>query len=410
MFLLRVLSSFSKKKAVVQIRQRPTSHSYLINEAWKQQSPIEKTNSLINSKTAHNLKISKKTESLHTPKFPSMIDSYCEVNLPFMDNKNLREDYLSIHGGIRVGMLLEDLDALAASIAYAHCNYGAGKDIDVMLVTAAVDRMKILHSFDLTSFQNIKMSGFVTYVGHSSMEITMAIEQELSPNDKKIAAIARFIFVARSPDGSSSIPINPLIINTPKDEEIIEGALKRKKERSEMTNVIPKTREEFSLFISSPPPPFPKESSPGIPMKDTIMKSVRICHPQQRNIHNRIFGGYLMREALELAYATVVHFMDGDPLVELESIDAIKFVHPVPIGSILEMKSIISKTGGQGGQFIHLELIADVLIRREGETVEERRTTNTFHYTFRTIKPNAKLKKVIPESYEEYLMAEKRQQ
>lgn len=389
------------------IRQRPATHSHLLGEAWKQKCPNDNISSLINSKTANSLKISKSQQPKQGSheELPRMIDSYCEVNLPFMDDQRLREDYISIHGGIRIGKLLEDLDALAASIAYAHCHYGPGRDTEVMLVTAAVDRMEILNSFHLTSFQNIKMSGFVTMVGKSSMEITMAIERETAES-KGLAAIARFIFVARTPDGSSSMPINPLRIDSEADEHILKAALKRKEERSSRVKRKTLELDELSLMDSlllprSTNTPKLTMTPMPTPMKNTVMKSVRVCHPQQRNIHNRIFGGYLMREALELAYATVVHFMDGDPMVELQSIDAIRFVHPVPIGSILEMKAMVCRTAS-AGNLIHLELVADVLLRKNASLVEERRTTNVFHYTFRATSSTT-VKEVVPESYEEFL-------
>ena len=38
-------------------------------------------------------------------------------------------------------------------------------------------------------------------------------------------------------------------------------------------------------------------------MDSTKLKNSIICFPQQRNIHNNIFGGFLMRKGYELAWA-----------------------------------------------------------------------------------------------------------
>ena len=38
-------------------------------------------------------------------------------------------------------------------------------------------------------------------------------------------------------------------------------------------------------------------------MEDSMLKTVRICFPEQKNLYNRIFGGFLMRQAFELAWA-----------------------------------------------------------------------------------------------------------
>ena len=38
-------------------------------------------------------------------------------------------------------------------------------------------------------------------------------------------------------------------------------------------------------------------------MDESMLKTVRICFPEQKNLYNKIFGGFLMRQAFELAWA-----------------------------------------------------------------------------------------------------------
>ena len=38
-------------------------------------------------------------------------------------------------------------------------------------------------------------------------------------------------------------------------------------------------------------------------LEDVKLKNVHICHPQNRNIYGKIFGGFLMRNAFELAWS-----------------------------------------------------------------------------------------------------------
>ena len=38
-------------------------------------------------------------------------------------------------------------------------------------------------------------------------------------------------------------------------------------------------------------------------MDESMLKTVRICYPEQKNLYNKIFGGFLMRQAFELAWA-----------------------------------------------------------------------------------------------------------
>lgn len=47
-----------------------------------------------------------------------MGDSFTEAVLPFSSDPELLEEYLTFSGTVRVGKLLEDLDALAGTIAY----------------------------------------------------------------------------------------------------------------------------------------------------------------------------------------------------------------------------------------------------------------------------------------------------
>lgn len=39
-----------------------------------------------------------------------------------------------------------------------------------------------------------------------------------------------------------------------------------------------------------------------IRMEDTALKTMFICHPQYRNRYNKVFGGFIMRQACELAF------------------------------------------------------------------------------------------------------------
>lgn len=48
-------------------------------------------------------------------------------------------------------------------------------------------------------------------------------------------------------------------------------------------------------------------------MDSTRLSNTFTCQPQSRNMHGRIFGGFLMRRAYELAYATVHMFAGTKP-------------------------------------------------------------------------------------------------
>lgn len=69
----------------------------------------------------------------------------------------------------------------------------------------------------------------------------------------------------------------------------------------------------------------------SILIRDTRLEYSIICQPQQRNIHGRIFGGFLMRKALELAFSTTYAFAGAAPLfVEADHVDFLKPVSTHP--------------------------------------------------------------------------------
>jgi acyl-coenzyme A thioesterase 9 len=95
-----------------------------------------------------------------------MQDSYVEEYLRFKSDPSFKEDYVNMYGAIRIGKVLEDLDALAGSIAYLHCDDGPDFPISKTIVTASLDRI------DMTSHippdMDIKLSGHVTRKTFSS--------------------------------------------------------------------------------------------------------------------------------------------------------------------------------------------------------------------------------------------------
>ncbi|KCV71049.1 hypothetical protein H696_01998, partial [Fonticula alba] len=146
-----------------------------------------------------------------------------------------------------------------------------------------------------------------------------------------------------------------------------------------------------------------------IPTSKTCLDTTIFCHRQERNVHGKLFGGYLMRHAFELAFCTALTYTGGAMPIFLGQ-DEIQFKKPVEIGSLLSFKSRIELAEGSTGdnpnasQF-QVEVMADVIDPATGD----RDTTNVFHYTFQV--PNKPLRTVVPQTYEEfmaYVMAQRR--
>ncbi|EEF27975.1 acyl-CoA thioesterase, putative [Ricinus communis] len=139
----------------------------------------------------------------------------------------------------------------------------------------------------------------------------------------------------------------------------------------------------------------------SILIKDTCHQNSLICQPQQRNIHGRIFGGFLMRKAFELAFSTAYAFAGAAPrFVEVDHVD---FLKPVDVGNFLRLKSCVLYTELQdpARPLINVEVIAHVT-RPELRSSE---VSNKFYFTF-TVRPEAikdglRIRNVFPATEEE---------
>jgi len=64
---------------------------------------------------------------------------------------------------------------------------------------------------------------------------------------------------------------------------------------------------------------------------------VQVAHPQAKNIHGKLFGGFIMRRAFELAWASAHLHARCRPV--FRALDDITFLAPVEIGSIMKFDS-----------------------------------------------------------------------
>ncbi|KAJ2762248.1 hypothetical protein IWQ56_005087 [Coemansia nantahalensis] len=122
----------------------------------------------------------------------------------------------------------------------------------------------------------------------------------------------------------------------------------------------------------------------------TTMESVTVCFPSERNVHNKIFGGYLMRLAHELSFANGSVFTKSRPVYV--SLDDFSFRKPVSIGSILKLTSQVVYSEPENGTF-RVEVAADVVDNLAKTAVR----TNTFYFNFSCL--DGTVPRVVPRSY-----------
>ncbi|CAK9139452.1 unnamed protein product [Ilex paraguariensis] len=87
----------------------------------------------------------------------------------------LREQYRDPWHEVRIGKLLEDLDALAGTISVKHCSNDDSMPRQLLLVTASVDKMVLKKPISVDV--DLKITGAVIWVGRSSIEIQLEVTQ-----------------------------------------------------------------------------------------------------------------------------------------------------------------------------------------------------------------------------------------
>ena len=183
-----------------------------------------------------------------------------------------------------------------------------------MIVTAAVDRIRVRSRPKIGVDQYL--SGKVTWVGSSSMEIRMVISEHEDGKNEWLESY--FTFVTLDPVTKKSIKICPLLPQT--DEERVHfelGAVKAQAKKTARRNKIqvgrPMSEESLAVDVraaelldrAGPLLRMPSLACPNsILMDATAHSNAMVAQPQSRNLHDRIFGGFLMRRAFELAFST----------------------------------------------------------------------------------------------------------
>jgi len=115
-------------------------------------------------------------------------------------------------------------------------------------------------------------------------------------------------------------------------------------------------------------------------LSETKMQNTFLTMPQQRNTAGRIFGGFLMRRAYELARSTAHLFGGRRPI--FHELDEVTFKSPVSVGDMVKFEACVlytsEKMDQEGRATIHTEVVAHVL---KPESMEVK-LSNTFNFTF----------------------------
>ncbi|OAX32604.1 Thioesterase/thiol ester dehydrase-isomerase [Rhizopogon vinicolor AM-OR11-026] len=336
-----------------------------------------------------------------------MHDTYSEIILPFASSPELFERYTNALGGLRTGMLMEHLDSLAGSISYKHMlgpgveTLGRIQERGFYIVTASVDRLDVLGP--LMPVRDIRLSGIVIYTGKSSMEVAVKMEAIGASGVEDTLLLGRFSMVCRDARTHKARLVNPLVRCSPEEAALYSMGENAKARRQtlalrSLSRVPPSSAEAADLhamYLQYGQDADPLSRHERVWMGDTQLEKTMLMFPQERNVHQKVFGGYLMRLAYELGFSNASLLTRSH--VTFMSLDSISFAKPVPIGSILRLTSqILHTTPGA----VHVGVEANVMDVRTGH--EE--TTNDFRFTWCPDDGAAVPRRVVPKTYQEAML------
>jgi acyl-coenzyme A thioesterase 9 len=321
---------------------------------------------------------------------------FVQIIIPFDTNPSLQNDYRLLHTNrIRNGKLLELLDYLSALSAYRY-NSILPKSKVATFVTASVDNIEI-KIFELKN--PLIINAYPTWTGASSMEIRMDLFLDRSHSDDTFLGSAFFMYVMRDGEDYSKKKLtfslkNELIQDAKEREKAnirFEIGLENKKQRifelqTSLDRKAPNQEEsEFlhKIFVDHKNHSLTKYKT----IKETQIDKSILMHSQNMNVNGHVFGGYIIKEALDAGYVCAyMHNNREIPIVF--AIDNVTFYKPVIIGSVAKFSACVC--------YVHEELI-HVAVEVYNYINDIPTLTTVINITYKTSK---KTENVIPASYE----------
>lgn len=196
------------------------------------------------------------------------------------------------------------------------------------------------------------VTGSVVWTGTSALDIQMQLWQEddkEDAHDQQPSLVALFSFVHLDPVTKKPAPVVQLMPGTEREKAIAA----QRQALADARRVARKASAQGDRVVVSPEAdkwmrPLLREArtlvdmpalapSDAVAISTTSNENIFLTVPQQQNMHGRIFGGFLMRRAFELGFATAYLFGGRRP--DFIMVDEISFKKPVDVGNLLRLKS-----------------------------------------------------------------------
>jgi len=238
-----------------------------------------------------------------------------------------------VRANVRVGLMLEVLDKLAEETAL---RYVRSFEPEAHVVTAAMDDLEVRNPPDVEN--DIILHARVNFVGRTSMEVGVRIEQDGLPN--RHIASCYFTMVARKDD--HSVLVQTLDYQTVDEKRRSIRAAERRSARSHGPPLDKPTIEEYAM-LHELHRALESDGKTALLARDLITSGWERTYPEHENVPQTIFGGHVIHHAY--MYAHICAEMIADQRALLACANRIDFYQPVRMGDKLHFVSQVTYTG-----------------------------------------------------------------
>jgi acyl-coenzyme A thioesterase 9 len=309
--------------------------------------------------------------------------------LPLGSDHALRRRFMvldePIAANIRFGLLLEVLDKVAEETALNYVNQFYP---EARVVTAAIDRILIRNPADVT--RDIVFNARINHVGRSSLEVGIRVEQPGEPASH--IASCSFTMVARSGIGEDAVSVQlpPLEYVDETEKERARKTLARREDymRHQADLLEPPGREEYQMLTGLHTAQ-EAEDFAGLLAGHLVTDAWEVMFPEQENVPETIFGGYLIRRAFELS--SICSELVAPDRSIIIAVNRINFFQPVRMGDKLHYTSRVVYTNDS---FVCVE----TGIERISRSRTSKALSNSCLFTFVNV-DGAMARKPVPQVY-----------
>jgi len=337
--------------------------------------------------------------------------SMIEAVYPLSTDEPLRHSVRDVGNGyspFRLGKFFEAVDALTADVAYAHTD---GEKRGLALVTASHSHSRKLERTAIA--RDLSLRCYVTRTGSASLEVrTDGVQVDEAGVEVLVNSCATTMVAV---DGATGKPAKGAVPPLGAADAADASRFELRDELAATHAAIRRRRADGSMLLrdgrSHPPRPEEMEAVHELerealraretgdrPVKsigaNATFRSSFVVFPEQRNVHGKLFGGFVMEQAFTLASYAARFFAGGAPVVPL-GIDDATFNSPVSIGDCVTFTArVVHRTAETCRVNVSVEIRDPAAAHLAPK--KSNRAVFVFAARSRTL--------LVPESYSEVLM------